>query len=107
MAAPKAKRDPRPDVLNRELAHALGFRRSVRLRAIVRLTSLPPEVLLDLALEILDLTSRKLAPPPVKRFALGLGAARWRHVSSSERSEILRRAAQARWAKYRRERQRR
>jgi hypothetical protein len=104
MSAKQAKKDPRPATLNRELARALGFRRSGRLRAIVRLTGLPPEILLDLAIELLDISSRKLAPPPIKRTALGLGAARWRHVSANERSEILRRAAQARWAKYRRQR---
>jgi acyl-CoA reductase-like NAD-dependent aldehyde dehydrogenase len=32
---------------------------------------------------------------------VGLGAARWRNVSPEERSELLRRAAQARWAKER------
>jgi hypothetical protein len=97
----EAKKDPRPDSLNRELARALGVRRSARLRAIARMTALPPEVLLDLAIEIVDIASRKLAPPPIKRTALGLGAARWRHVSATKRSEILRRAAQARWAKHR------
>lgn len=79
----------------------LGARRTVRLRRIVRQTGLPPEVLLDLALEMLDLASRKLSPSPIKRQAVGLGAARWRNVSPEERSEVLRRAAQARWAGHR------
>ena len=62
-------------------------------------TGLPPEVLLDLALEILDIASRKLSPSPIKRQAVGLGAARWRNVSPEARSEVLRRVVQARWAK--------
>jgi hypothetical protein len=84
-----------------DLARALGARRSARLKAVVRHTGLPPEVLLDLALELLDIASRKLSPPPIKRTAVGLGAARWRNVSAKERSEVLRRAVQARWAKQR------
>ena len=99
-----AKKDPSPEGMDRNLAQALGVRRSARLRAVMRLTGLPAEVLLDLAVELLDIASRKLSPPPIRRTALGLGAARWRDVSASERSEILRRAAQARWAKVRKER---
>ncbi len=72
------------------------------LRRIMRQTGLPPEVLLDLALEMLDIASRKLAPSPIKRQAVGLGTARWRNVGAEERSEALRKAAQARWAKPRR-----
>lgn len=82
-----------------ELASCLGVRRTLTLRRIMRQTGLPPEVLLDLALEILDISSRKLSPSPIKRQAVGLGAARWRNVSPEDRSEALRRAAQARWAK--------
>lgn len=81
-----------------ELAAILGARRTALLRRIVRQTGLPPEVLLDLALEMLDLASRKLAPPPEKRQAVGLGTARWRNVSPEDRSRILQAAAQARWA---------
>ena len=73
------------------------------LRRIMRQSGLPPEVLLDLALEILDITSRKLSPSPIKRQAVGLGAARWRNVAPAERSEAARQAAQARWKKHRRE----
>jgi hypothetical protein len=62
---------------------------------------MPAEALLDLALEILDIAAKKLAPSPTKRFAVSLGTARWRNVSAKDRSEILRRAAQARWAKHR------
>jgi hypothetical protein len=103
MTPPKAKSVPPRLELSSDLARALGTRRAQRLRALMRDTHLPPEVILDLALELVDIAAQKLAPPPVKRFALGLGAARWRNVSPKERSEVLRRAAQARWAKYRKE----
>ena len=86
-------------LLTPEIARMLGVRRTIRLRRIMKQTGLPPEVLVDLALELLDLASRKLSPSPIKRQAIGLGAARWRNVSPKERSEALRRAAQARWAK--------
>lgn len=82
-----------------ELATCLGVRRTMTLRRIMKQTGLPPEVLLDLALELLDIASRKLSPSPIKRQAVGLGAARWRNVSPEERSQALRKAAQARWAK--------
>jgi hypothetical protein len=86
-----------------DLAATLGVRRTMTLRRIMRQSGLPPEVLIDLALEMLDVASRKLSPSPIKRQAVGLGAARWRNVSPEERSETLRRAAQARWAKHRRD----
>ena len=79
----------------------LGARRAALLRRLVRKSGLPPEVLVDLALEILDLASRKLAPSAVSRQAVGLGAARWRNVDAEERSRIMRRAVEARWAKQR------
>ena len=82
----------------------LGVRRSMRLRRIMKQTNLPPEALLDLALEILDITSRRMAVDPVQRQAVGLGAARWRNVSPEERSKAMRRAVQARWDKVRRDR---
>src|ERR687898_487968 len=85
-----------------DLATCLGVRRTMTLRRIMRQTGLPPEILLDLALEMLDIASRKLSPSPIKRQAVGLGAARWRNVSPEVRSETLRKAAQARWAKHRR-----
>lgn len=69
------------------------------LRRIMRQTGLPPEVLLDLALEMLDIASRKLSPSPIQRQAVGLGAARWRNVSPEDRSAALRHAALARWSK--------
>jgi hypothetical protein len=89
-------------VLTAELSRLLGARRTARLRRVVRQTGLPPEALLDLALELVDIASRKIAPPPIQKTAVGLGAARWRDVSPEERSEALRRVAQARWAKHRR-----
>jgi hypothetical protein len=82
-----------------DLATCLGVRRSMTLKRIMRQSGLPPEVLIDLALEILDIASRKLSPSPISRQAVGLGAARWRNVSAEVRSETLRKAAQARWAK--------
>ena len=85
-----------------DLATALGVRRTMTLRRIMKQSGLPPEILMDLALEMLDVASRRLSPPPIKRQAVGLGAARWRNVSPEERSQVLRRAAQARWAKVRR-----
>jgi len=69
----------------------------------MREAALPPEIVLDLALDLVEIAAEKLAPPPVRRFALGLGAARWRNVSPKRRSEALRRVAQARWAKYRKQ----
>ena len=85
-----------------DLAKALGVRRANRLKSIVKYTGLPAEVLIDLAIELLDIASRKLSPLPITRAAVGLGAARWRNVSPEERSELLRRVVQARWAKHRR-----
>src|SRR3954451_15633958 len=88
--------------LTAELAGILGARRTSRLKRLMRQTGLPPEPLLDLAIEMLDLASRKLSPPPIRRTAVGLGAARWRNISPEERSELLRRVVQARWAKHKR-----
>jgi hypothetical protein len=73
------------------------------LRRILKQSGLPVEVVLDLALELLDVASRRLAPSPLNRQAVGLGTARWRNVGPEARSEALRRAAQARWAKHRSE----
>jgi hypothetical protein len=80
-----------------DLAKALGVRRANRLKSVVKYTGLPAEVLMDLAIELLDIASRKLSPAPMTRAAVGLGAARWRNVSPEERSELLRRVLQARW----------
>ena len=98
-----AKKTPLdPAEIPSALANHLGVRRTMTLRRIMRQSGLPPEVLIDLALEMLDIASRKLSPSPIKRQAVGLGAARWRNVSPEVRSETLRKAAQARWAKHRR-----
>ena len=88
-----------PTEIPSALANHLGVRRTMTLRRIMRQSGLPMEVVLDLALELLDIASRKLAPSPLNRQAVGLGTARWRNVGPEERSEALRRAAQARWAK--------
>ena len=95
-------RPPASTHIPSELATILGVRRTMTLRRIMRQCGLPPEVLLDLALEMLDIASRKLSPSPIQRQAVGLGAARWRNVGPEERSKALRHAAQARWAKHRR-----
>ena len=87
--------------LTAELTRMLGTRRAIRLRRIMRRTGLPPETLLDLAIEMLELASRKLSPEPIQRTAVGLGAARWRHISAEERSRVMRKAAEARWKQYR------
>ena len=101
MSTTKAK-PPAAGDISAELAKCLGVRRTMTLRRIMKQSALPVEVVLDLALEMLDIASRKLSPSPIKRQAVGLGAARWRNVSPEERSEALRKAAQARWAKRRR-----
>jgi len=102
MSTPKARTSEHRQIPS-ELATYLGVRRTLTLRRIMRQSGLPVEVVLDLALEILDLASRKLAPSPLNRQAVGLGTARWRNVGPEERSEALRRAALARWAKHRSE----
>ena len=94
-----SKRSHKNAHISPELANFLGVRRTMTLRRIMRQSGLPMEVVLDLALELLDIASRKLAPTPLNRQAVGLGTARWRNVGPEERSEALRRAAQARWAK--------
>ena len=96
------KRSPESMHIPSELAGCLGVRRTLTLKRIMRQSGLPVEVVLDLALEILDIASRKLSPAPIRRTAVGLGAARWRNVSPEERSVVLRRAALARWEKHRR-----
>jgi len=98
----KKKAEPTEgEVLPTELTQMLGSRRSASLRRVMRLTGLPPEAVLDLAFELVDIAAKKIALPPIRRKAVGLGAARWRHVSPEERSEELRRVVQARWAKKR------
>ena len=97
-----SQRSPKNALIPSELANCLGVRRTMTLRRILKQSGLPVEVVIDLALELLDIASRKLAPSPINRQAVGLGTARWRNVGPEERSEALRKAAQARWAKPRR-----
>ena len=94
-----SQRSPKSASIPSELANCLGVRRTMTLRRILKQSGLPVEVVLDLALELVDIASRKLAPSPLNRQAVGLGTARWRNVSPEARSEALRKAAQARWAK--------
>ncbi|MEZ5289839.1 MAG: hypothetical protein R2745_02040 [Vicinamibacterales bacterium] len=84
-----------------DMADALGARRAALLRRIAKRSGLPPEAVIDLALELIDVASARLAPSPISRQAVGLGAARWRNVDPAQRSEIMRRAVEARWAKHR------
>src|SRR5690349_9778276 len=62
-----------------ELERVLGARRAKQLRRVVKQTGLPAEVVLDLALDLVDIASRKIASSSVERTAIGLGAARWRN----------------------------
>jgi len=105
MTTSKNKTDAEAGGLVAELARLLGPRRSASVRRVMRLTGLPPEAVLDLAFELVDIAAQKIALPPIRRKAVGLGAARWRHVSPEERSEELRRVAQARWAKHQRKKE--
>lgn len=98
----KMKTSPRPTVeLTPALAEALGVRRAALLRRIARRHDQAPEVMLDLALRMLDLASTRLAPSPLTRQAVSLGAARWRNVDSETRTKLMRQAVQVRWAKQR------
>ena len=92
-------------VLPLEVARLLGARRAAVARRVMRLTGLPLEAVLDLAFELVDVSAQKIALPPLKRQAVGLGAARWRNVSPAVRSEELRKVARARWAKGRKKTQ--
>lgn len=101
MSTPKNMRSEHTEI-SAELSKCLGVRRTLTLRRIIRQSGLSAEVVIDLGLELLDIASRKLAPSPINRQAVGLGTARWRNVGPQERSDALRKAAQARWAKPRR-----
>ncbi len=78
-----------------DLRRGLGVRRATRLSRLVRQAQLPPETLLDLALDLLEALNRHLSPgaKPI----IGLASERWRRASPRERSEALRKVAQARW----------
>jgi hypothetical protein len=84
-----------------ELERVLGARRAKRLARVVKHTGLPVERVLDLAIDFVDMASRKLVGTDIQRTAVGLGTARWRNVSPEARSEAMRRAVQARWKKHR------
>jgi hypothetical protein len=70
-------------------------RRANRLSKIAAHTELPPEALLDLALELLETLERRL--PPETQVPVGLATERWRRSSAQDRSAALRRVARARW----------
>ena len=76
----------------------LSVRAAARLRRLVRTTKLPPEVLVEVALELAETAVQRLAPA-VSGAGIGLATARWRNVSREARSEVMRRVARARWAK--------
>ena len=81
------------------LSRGLGVRRSRRLFRIAKKTSMPPEALLDVAIELLECVVGRLSPYPTDSKPLpGLASGRWRTTPPEERSKILRRVAQARWA---------
>lgn len=71
------------------------MRRTMRLSRLVRQAQLPPEALLDLALDLLEVLNRHLAPE--SQTTTGLASRRWQRLSADERSEVLRKVAQARW----------
>ena len=88
-----------PAKLSAALSRGLGVRRSRRLLRITKKTSMPPEALLDVAIELLECVVGRLSPYPADSKPLpGLASGRWRTTPPAERSEILRRVAQARWA---------
>lgn len=86
--------------LSPALANALGEERSARLRAIAERTGKPPEILIDIGLEFIELGVRAFFAPPLRRRAQQLASMRWENVTPEQRSEQLRRGAQARWAKH-------
>ena len=61
---------PSSNQVPKDLANYLGVRRTMTLKRIMRQTGLPPEALLDLALEMLDIASRKLSPSPIQRHSV-------------------------------------
>lgn len=86
-----APKTPISDVLRQ----GLGVRRALRLSRLVRETQLPPEPLLDLALDLLEALSRHVTPGTQR--AVGLATERWKRWSAQERSDALRQVAQVRW----------
>jgi len=88
-----------PAKLSAALSRGLGVRRSQRLIRIAKKTGMPPEALLDVAIELLECVVGRLSPYRKDSKPLpGLASGRWRTTPPEERSKILRRVAQARWA---------
>ena len=52
-------------LISGELAAGLGTRRTARLKRIIQHTGLPPEAVIDLALEMMEIASRTLSPSPI------------------------------------------
>jgi hypothetical protein len=87
-------------VLSDDLRRGLGMRRASRLARAARHAQLPPEALLDLALDLLEVLNRRLTL--TSQPAVGLATDRWKRLSAQARSAALRRVAQARWAPHER-----
>lgn len=98
MVAPRSPGEPRIPI-SPELSRALGVRRTARLRRLIADTGLPPEPLIDLALEMLGTVCRRFGRAPDDTKPVGLATARWQKIRPGERSNTLRRAALARWAR--------
>jgi hypothetical protein len=90
------------DVLSDDLRRGLGVRRASRLARAARDAQLPPEALLDLALDLLEVLNRRLTL--TSQPAVGLATERWKRLSAQARSDALRRVAQARWPPHERKR---
>jgi len=65
--------------LSAALSRGLGVRRSQRLFRIAKKTGMPPEALLDVAIELLECVVGRLSPYPANSKPLpGLASGRWR-----------------------------
>jgi hypothetical protein len=98
MSTPKSQPSS-PLAIPASLAKGLGPGRTQKLQRLIARTSLPAEAILDLGLDLVDISSRKLGVE--HRDAVTFAAARWRSVSKADRSAAARHAIQARWAKHR------
>lgn len=106
LAAQNMTRPTRADesqgLLSEDLRRGLGVRRATRLSRVSRSTRLPPEALLDLALDLLETLNRHLASGTRSGNAIvTLANERWKHTSPEERSKALRHVALARWSRRR------
>jgi hypothetical protein len=71
--------------ISRDLRRGLGIRRATRLSRVARDTQIPPEALLDLALELLEVLNRHLVPRSARGDAVvGLASERWRRTTPEE-----------------------